>query len=167
MYLLVLSGREISCTLAVKSVSLNQTLRYYHSRNVNTSTSAASATAASPGLQLRTSDDTDSVTPGPSAAPHTPADLPSFMEGVRVFFYNLAASERKRLARYLITYPFRERATAPCLWEFSSVWFCSEKNPKGSNATAVNGNKIMSKLLSWCALMMERRRRSWVRMSPT
>ncbi|KAJ8350442.1 hypothetical protein SKAU_G00255720 [Synaphobranchus kaupii] len=33
--------------------------------------------------------------------------LASFMSGVHVFFYNMAASERKRLARYLITYPFR------------------------------------------------------------
>ncbi|KAF3834630.1 hypothetical protein F7725_027188 [Dissostichus mawsoni] len=33
-----------------------------------------------------------------------PAALPDFMKGVRVFFYNLPASERKRLARYLITY---------------------------------------------------------------
>lgn len=44
------------------------------------------------------------------SAPHQspgPAELPSFMRGVRVFFYNLPASERKRLARYLITYPFR------------------------------------------------------------
>ncbi|XP_076004763.1 chromodomain-helicase-DNA-binding protein 1-like [Genypterus blacodes] len=39
--------------------------------------------------------------PGPSAPP---ADLPSFMKGVCVFFYNLPASERKWLARYLITY---------------------------------------------------------------
>ncbi|XP_035250471.1 chromodomain-helicase-DNA-binding protein 1-like isoform X1 [Anguilla anguilla] len=30
--------------------------------------------------------------------------LASFMSGVHIFFYNLAASERKRLARYLITY---------------------------------------------------------------
>ncbi|XP_045543189.1 chromodomain-helicase-DNA-binding protein 1-like isoform X2 [Salmo salar] len=36
----------------------------------------------------------------------SPADpaLPDFMRGVHVFFYNLTASDRKRLARYLITY---------------------------------------------------------------
>uniref|UniRef100_A0AAZ3SCN2 Chromodomain helicase DNA binding protein 1-like n=1 Tax=Oncorhynchus tshawytscha TaxID=74940 RepID=A0AAZ3SCN2_ONCTS len=40
-----------------------------------------------------------SRTPSPSG----PA-LPDFMRGVHVFFYNLTASDRKRLARYLITY---------------------------------------------------------------
>uniref|UniRef100_A0A3B3D6C5 Chromodomain helicase DNA binding protein 1-like n=1 Tax=Oryzias melastigma TaxID=30732 RepID=A0A3B3D6C5_ORYME len=33
-------------------------------------------------------------------------ELPGFMHGVCVFFYNIPASERKSLARYLITYPF-------------------------------------------------------------
>uniref|UniRef100_A0A674C1Z3 Chromodomain helicase DNA binding protein 1-like n=1 Tax=Salmo trutta TaxID=8032 RepID=A0A674C1Z3_SALTR len=40
-----------------------------------------------------------SRTPSPAG----PA-LPDFMRGVHVFFYNLTASDRKRLARYLITY---------------------------------------------------------------
>ncbi|XP_004067863.1 chromodomain-helicase-DNA-binding protein 1-like isoform X1 [Oryzias latipes] len=31
-------------------------------------------------------------------------ELPGFMHGVRVFFYNIPASERKSMARYLITY---------------------------------------------------------------
>uniref|UniRef100_A0A8C9WMU2 Chromodomain helicase DNA binding protein 1-like n=1 Tax=Scleropages formosus TaxID=113540 RepID=A0A8C9WMU2_SCLFO len=31
--------------------------------------------------------------------------MPDFMGGVHVFFYNIAASDRKSLARYLITYP--------------------------------------------------------------
>uniref|UniRef100_A0AAX7VM32 Chromodomain helicase DNA binding protein 1-like n=1 Tax=Astatotilapia calliptera TaxID=8154 RepID=A0AAX7VM32_ASTCA len=49
-----------------------------------------------------------------SSSCDSPADLPSFMNGVRVFFYNLPASERKRLARYLITYPLILVATAWC-----------------------------------------------------
>lgn len=32
--------------------------------------------------------------------------LADFMRGVHVYFYNLAATEKKKLARYLITYPF-------------------------------------------------------------
>uniref|UniRef100_I3J550 Chromodomain helicase DNA binding protein 1-like n=1 Tax=Oreochromis niloticus TaxID=8128 RepID=I3J550_ORENI len=72
---------------------------------------------------LQNSDDTDSATSGPSATLQSPADLPSFMNGVRVFFYNLPASERKRLARYLITYPFILHATA---WCFNYYWLLCE-----------------------------------------
>jgi len=32
--------------------------------------------------------------------------LADFMRGVHVYFYNMAATEKKKLARYLITYPF-------------------------------------------------------------
>uniref|UniRef100_A0A3Q2WH12 Chromodomain helicase DNA binding protein 1-like n=1 Tax=Haplochromis burtoni TaxID=8153 RepID=A0A3Q2WH12_HAPBU len=91
------------------------TFIYYHSRNVkNTAIPQTSTSASCPGLQLQNSDDTDSATSGPSATLQSPADLPSFMNGVRVFFYNLPASERKRLARYLITYPLILVATAWC-----------------------------------------------------
>lgn len=98
--------------------SLKQPDRYYHSRAAkNTAapqafTSAASTSASSPAIQAHTSDrltdETDADIPGPSGPllSHSPADLPSFMKGVRVFFYNLPVSERKRLSRYLITYPF-------------------------------------------------------------
>uniref|UniRef100_A0A8D3DGV8 Chromodomain-helicase-DNA-binding protein 1-like n=1 Tax=Scophthalmus maximus TaxID=52904 RepID=A0A8D3DGV8_SCOMX len=58
----------------------------------------------------RLTSQTEAETPGPSAPEvrsHGTADLPDFMTGVHVFFYNLPASERKRLGRYLITYPFR------------------------------------------------------------
>ncbi|XP_060885970.1 chromodomain-helicase-DNA-binding protein 1-like [Labrus mixtus] len=91
---------------------------YYHSRTAKntappqTSTSAASTSTFSPKPKQHNSDgqtdDTDTQTPGPSAPVQSPgpAELPTFMRGVRVFFYNLLASERKRLARYLITYPF-------------------------------------------------------------
>ncbi|XP_069006892.1 chromodomain-helicase-DNA-binding protein 1-like [Embiotoca jacksoni] len=92
------------------------TFIYYHSRAVKktaaaqTSTSAASTSTFSPESQLRNADrptdETEAENRGPSAPlqSHGPAELPSFMKGVRVFFYNLAASQRKRLARYLITY---------------------------------------------------------------
>ncbi|KAL1023427.1 hypothetical protein UPYG_G00040680 [Umbra pygmaea] len=44
-----------------------------------------------------------------SPRPRGPS-LPEFMKGVHVFFYNLAASDRKRLVRYLITYDGDEEA---------------------------------------------------------
>ncbi|KAM7013293.1 chromodomain-helicase-DNA-binding protein 1-like [Tautogolabrus adspersus] len=101
--------------LAARGVS---TFIYYHSRTAKntarpqTSTSAASTSTSSPKPQQHNSDgqtdETDAQTPGPSAPVQSsgPAELPSFMSGVQVYFYNLPASERKRLARYLITYPF-------------------------------------------------------------
>ncbi|XP_064865450.1 chromodomain-helicase-DNA-binding protein 1-like isoform X2 [Oncorhynchus nerka] len=51
------------------------------------------------GSEERETANQSSRTPSPSG----PA-LPDFMRGVHVFFYNLTASDRKRLARYLITY---------------------------------------------------------------
>ncbi|CAJ1059887.1 chromodomain-helicase-DNA-binding protein 1-like [Xyrichtys novacula] len=100
------------------------TFIYYHSRSAKktappqTSTSAPSTSTSSSGSNLHTSggptDETDAETPGPSVPDQSPgpAELPSFMSGVRVFFYNLPASERKRLSRYLITYPFRLSVSA-------------------------------------------------------
>ncbi|KAF7652709.1 hypothetical protein LDENG_00093500 [Lucifuga dentata] len=92
------------------------TFIYYHSRGAKnaatatpqTSTSETSTSASSSKNSHGLSDQAEMETPGSSARPHThtKTDLPSFMEGVRVFFYNLPASERKRLARHLITYPF-------------------------------------------------------------
>uniref|UniRef100_A0A8D3BBQ4 Chromodomain-helicase-DNA-binding protein 1-like n=1 Tax=Scophthalmus maximus TaxID=52904 RepID=A0A8D3BBQ4_SCOMX len=84
-------------------------------KNTATPPASTSATlASSPEPQLCNSDrltsQTEAETPGPSAPEvrsHGTADLPDFMTGVHVFFYNLPASERKRLGRYLITYPFR------------------------------------------------------------
>ncbi|KAM9357554.1 chromodomain-helicase-DNA-binding protein 1-like [Symphorus nematophorus] len=90
------------------------TFIYYHSRTAkNTAppqTSTSATSTSSPQPQLRNSgtpmEQTEAETPGPSAPLQSPgpAELPSFMSGVHVFFYNLPASERKRLARYLITY---------------------------------------------------------------
>uniref|UniRef100_A0AAY4E2T3 Chromodomain-helicase-DNA-binding protein 1-like n=1 Tax=Denticeps clupeoides TaxID=299321 RepID=A0AAY4E2T3_9TELE len=48
----------------------------------------------------------DSQEPGGSGGAPTPFSLSDFMSGVHVFFYNVPAEERKRLARYLITYPY-------------------------------------------------------------
>ncbi|KAM6921156.1 chromodomain-helicase-DNA-binding protein 1-like [Xenentodon cancila] len=77
------------------------TFIYYHSRNVkNTATpqtSTSATSAAGPDPALPKSEETEDKNAGP-------AELPSFMKGVSVFFYNLPATERKRLARYLCTY---------------------------------------------------------------
>ncbi|XP_054904476.1 chromodomain-helicase-DNA-binding protein 1-like isoform X1 [Poeciliopsis prolifica] len=88
------------------------TFIYYHSRagkkTVSHQTPATSAAAHQAPLQNTggPTDEPETERPGPSALPRSfsPAELPSFMKGVRVFFYNIPASERKRLARYLITY---------------------------------------------------------------
>lgn len=109
------------------SIQINESLppspistgRYYHSRAAKKSTAAASqsstsaASTSSPRPQSHNSnssaDEAEEETCDPSASPRGggPPGLPDFMRGVRVFFYNLPASERKTLARYLITYPFR------------------------------------------------------------
>lgn len=94
--------------------ALNSAGRYYHSRTLKhtnpaqATTSAASAPSAQPRLQSSPScsEETAAGTSGLSSVPQGSVHLPSFMRGVHVFFYNLPASERKRLARYLITYPF-------------------------------------------------------------
>uniref|UniRef100_A0A8C4GPP0 Chromodomain-helicase-DNA-binding protein 1-like n=1 Tax=Dicentrarchus labrax TaxID=13489 RepID=A0A8C4GPP0_DICLA len=89
------------------------TFIYYHSRaakNTNQASTSATTTSSPPPQfhnSSRSTDETEADTPGPPAPLRSPgpAELPCFMRGVRVFFYNLSASERKRLARYLITYP--------------------------------------------------------------
>ncbi|XP_029004426.1 chromodomain-helicase-DNA-binding protein 1-like [Betta splendens] len=83
------------------------TFIYYHSRtgknraSPQASPSAALMSASSPEIHTRgfdgPTDEAEADVPGS-------AGLPSFMKGVRVFFYNLPASERKTLSRYLITY---------------------------------------------------------------
>ncbi|XP_051231984.1 chromodomain-helicase-DNA-binding protein 1-like isoform X1 [Dicentrarchus labrax] len=88
------------------------TFIYYHSRaakNTNQASTSATTTSSPPPQfhnSSRSTDETEADTPGPPAPLRSPgpAELPCFMRGVRVFFYNLSASERKRLARYLITY---------------------------------------------------------------
>lgn len=81
--------------------ALNSAGRYYHSRTPKHTHPAQPCLQSSPSL----SQETAAGTSGLSSVPQGPALLPSFMRGVHVFFYNLPASERKSLARYLITYP--------------------------------------------------------------
>ncbi|XP_068175197.1 chromodomain-helicase-DNA-binding protein 1-like isoform X2 [Antennarius striatus] len=91
------------------------TFIYYHSRTAKkpaptSRPSSSSSSSSSPQPQLRNTekvkDEAEGESPGPSTSLQgpVPPGFPSFMRGVRVFFYNLPASERKRLARYLITY---------------------------------------------------------------
>ncbi|XP_070688017.1 chromodomain-helicase-DNA-binding protein 1-like [Pempheris klunzingeri] len=92
------------------------TFIYYHSKTAKStappqaSTSAASTSQPSPEAQAQNADRLTDKAAAPSPDPlpplrgPCPPELPSFMSGVRVFFYNLPASERKLLARYLITY---------------------------------------------------------------
>ncbi|TKS74852.1 Chromodomain-helicase-DNA-binding protein 1-like [Collichthys lucidus] len=82
------------------------TFIYYHSRTAK-NTAPPQTSTSSPPPPPPPPHRTEAETPGTSTSSHesfSPAELPSFMSGVRVFFYNLPASERKRLARYLITY---------------------------------------------------------------
>lgn len=88
---------------------------YYHSRSVKTSTAPSqmsppvpSASCPQPQRRDALSDESQQA-PGPSTASPPPpqrshSELPNFMSGVHVHFYNLLASDRKRLARYLVTY---------------------------------------------------------------
>ncbi|KAJ3599973.1 hypothetical protein NHX12_033925 [Muraenolepis orangiensis] len=97
------------------------TFIYYHKRTTNMTSTAPPAVP--PAAQPSTSTPPPSpcvptpASPGGSAGPargwdiqapgcgtRSPAVLPSFMKGAFVLFYNLPATEKKRLARYLITY---------------------------------------------------------------
>ncbi|KAG7276288.1 hypothetical protein CRUP_015611 [Coryphaenoides rupestris] len=100
------------------------TFIYYHKRSTKTTTSTAPPPAP-PQPSTSTSPPPASpcgpapASPGGSAEPaaqgsdaeapggetRSPAVLPDFLRGVVVFFYNLPATEKKRLARHLITYP--------------------------------------------------------------
>uniref|UniRef100_A0A1A8S8B3 Chromodomain helicase DNA binding protein 1-like n=1 Tax=Nothobranchius rachovii TaxID=451742 RepID=A0A1A8S8B3_9TELE len=78
------------------------TFIYYHNRAARNTPQMVTGTRGDDSN--RPGDETQ--VPGPSAPSHSSgsAELPSFMKGVHVFFYNIPASERKRLSRYLITY---------------------------------------------------------------
>ncbi|XP_012716707.2 chromodomain-helicase-DNA-binding protein 1-like isoform X1 [Fundulus heteroclitus] len=101
--------RLIRKHLASRGIS---TFIYYHSRAVKKTASPQTPETSTPSPQAALlhsdgpPDDTESEGPGPSTPRQSfsPAALPGFMKGVRVFFYNIPASERKRMARYLITY---------------------------------------------------------------
>ncbi|KAM8889632.1 chromodomain-helicase-DNA-binding protein 1-like [Synchiropus picturatus] len=71
-----------------------QTFVYYHSRS-------AKHTAAAPSPPPQTSSRQPEAG---TSSQQTLHELPSFMAGVCVFFFNLSLSERKRLSRYLCTY---------------------------------------------------------------
>lgn len=75
----------------------------------STSDSAASA-AGSPHSYSPLGNNKD-LTKSPEISTTSPESqgtpgLADFMRGVHVYFYNMAATEKKKLARYLITYPF-------------------------------------------------------------
>ncbi|KAK7144873.1 hypothetical protein R3I94_011076 [Phoxinus phoxinus] len=108
--------RLIRKHLATKGIS---TSIYYYRRAASHSSKASSTTCtATPS----TSDPAASAAGSPhSSSPlgnnktkistmsHESQDTPGladFMRGVHVYFYNLAATEKKKLTRYLITYPF-------------------------------------------------------------
>ncbi|XP_037325188.2 chromodomain-helicase-DNA-binding protein 1-like isoform X2 [Pungitius pungitius] len=74
------------------------TFIYYHSRAAKSSAPQVTTAASSRETEA------GSPPPGPSDLLRGPPELPDFMSGVRVFFYNLAASERRTLARHLVTY---------------------------------------------------------------
>ncbi|XP_059923676.1 chromodomain-helicase-DNA-binding protein 1-like [Gadus macrocephalus] len=88
------------------------TFIYYHKRTPK-------KTAAAPALPPQPSASTSAPPPPAEPAPVSPggsdtgasgagtrrsAVLPDFMKGAFVFFYNLPATEKKRLARHLVTY---------------------------------------------------------------
>ncbi|XP_072294945.1 chromodomain-helicase-DNA-binding protein 1-like [Eucyclogobius newberryi] len=83
---------------------------YYHSRSARNSSAPPptspppAASTSCPDLLQRKAPSDEAPGPSTSELPQGPLELPSFMSGVHVFFYNLPASDRKRLARYLITY---------------------------------------------------------------
>uniref|UniRef100_A0A674C2G1 Chromodomain helicase DNA binding protein 1-like n=1 Tax=Salmo trutta TaxID=8032 RepID=A0A674C2G1_SALTR len=81
----------------------------FYSSSASTSKASGSTSKASGSTSKASSSDRGSEegeTANQSSRTPSPAGpaLPDFMRGVHVFFYNLTASDRKRLARYLITY---------------------------------------------------------------
>uniref|UniRef100_A0A8C2Q0F1 Chromodomain-helicase-DNA-binding protein 1-like n=1 Tax=Cyprinus carpio TaxID=7962 RepID=A0A8C2Q0F1_CYPCA len=118
--------RLIRKHLATKGIS---TFIYYYKRATSrsftvssttctstpsTSHSASDPAASSPSRSPHSSSALDnsedlSKSPKPSTISHEGQGAPGladFMRGVHVYFYNMAATEKKKLARYLITYPF-------------------------------------------------------------
>lgn len=106
----------------------NLNIRYYYKRPAPQSTTAALSTnTASPSTSSSVTGPPAPLSPSSSCSlsPRGPSEeravsldasgttwrggeasgLADFMKGVSVFFYNIGATERKKLARYLITYP--------------------------------------------------------------
>lgn len=74
------------------------------------STSDSAASAGSPHSSSPLGNNKD-LTKSPEISTTSPESqgtpgLADFMRGVHVYFYNMAATEKKQLTRYLITYPF-------------------------------------------------------------
>ncbi|XP_016127586.1 chromodomain-helicase-DNA-binding protein 1-like [Sinocyclocheilus grahami] len=116
--------RLIRKHLATKGIS---TFIYYYKRATSHSSTVSSTTCTStPSTSHSASDPAASLpsgsphsssalghsedltkSPKPSTISHEGQDAPGladFMRGVHVYFYNMAATEKKKLARYLITY---------------------------------------------------------------
>uniref|UniRef100_A0A8C2AM47 Chromodomain-helicase-DNA-binding protein 1-like n=1 Tax=Cyprinus carpio TaxID=7962 RepID=A0A8C2AM47_CYPCA len=99
--------RLIRKHLATKGIS---TFIYYYKRATSPSSPSGSPHSSS---ALDNSEDL-SKSPKPSTISHEGQGAPGladFMRGVHVYFYNMAATEKKKLARYLITYPFTSNVT--------------------------------------------------------
>uniref|UniRef100_A0AAV2L2A4 E3 ubiquitin ligase TRAF3IP2 n=1 Tax=Knipowitschia caucasica TaxID=637954 RepID=A0AAV2L2A4_KNICA len=82
---------------------------YYHSRSSRNSAASSSSSPLVPAAETPGTSpalDPPAETPGPyPVLPRwSQPQLPCFMQGVRVFFFNLPASARRTLSRYLLTY---------------------------------------------------------------
>ncbi|KTF84994.1 hypothetical protein cypCar_00021035 [Cyprinus carpio] len=98
--------RATSRSFTVSSTTCTSTPSTSHS----SSDPAASSPSRSPHSSSALDNSEDlSKSPKPSTISHEGQGAPGladFMRGVHVYFYNMAATEKKKLARYLITYPF-------------------------------------------------------------
>ncbi|XP_069053587.1 chromodomain-helicase-DNA-binding protein 1-like isoform X2 [Lepisosteus oculatus] len=92
--------RLIRKHLASRSIP---TYIYYYSRKSSSVMSSASARASRgsgpPGS-------TEAAGSSAQSDPQSSTSMAEFMSGVQVYFYNIAASDRKRLGQFLVTYPF-------------------------------------------------------------
>uniref|UniRef100_A0A671SS69 Chromodomain-helicase-DNA-binding protein 1-like n=1 Tax=Sinocyclocheilus anshuiensis TaxID=1608454 RepID=A0A671SS69_9TELE len=101
--------RLIRKHLATKGIS---TFIYYYKRATSHSSTVSSTTCTSTPSTSHSA--SDPASPKPSTISHEGQDAPGladFMRGVHVYFYSMAATEKKKLARYLITYPFTSHVT--------------------------------------------------------
>lgn len=89
---------------------------YYRRTNAQSSTAAPSTSSSAPALPASLSPSSSSGFSGGADSPeHSSAsslggrsDFSDFMTGVRVFFYNISATEKKKLNRHLVTYDGNE-----------------------------------------------------------
>uniref|UniRef100_A0A4W3K5R7 Chromodomain helicase DNA binding protein 1-like n=1 Tax=Callorhinchus milii TaxID=7868 RepID=A0A4W3K5R7_CALMI len=80
---------------------------YYFKRHIASSSAHGSSASTS---KTAMKEDKDSRKKAESCSPQQSAKgsatLPDFMSGVSVYFFNISESEKKKLSRYLVTYPF-------------------------------------------------------------